>query len=170
MVSCFESNLYHDKDLFSKKGDVSSDIGIVFSGSFKSETTDVNNKTKLRALFYPAFNGVVVDWESFSNGIISDKSISSKGESIVLSISHFNLNGLCNMFPCFNDSSRSMMTVSCNAHEQLLVNLELLSLPEKIVYLKRHHPGVIFNIENKDLAFILDVNKNAFNKKKIIPS
>jgi hypothetical protein len=165
VVSCFESNLYNNKDVFSKKGDVSRVIGIVYSGSFKSETTDVNNKTKLRGLYYPAFNGVMVDWTSYSSGIISDKSITAKCESIVLSISQNDLNGLCDKYPCFSNSCRGMISNSCNAREQMLLKLEDLSLAEKKLYLEEHHPGLMYKIENKDLAFICDVGKN-FNKKK----
>ncbi len=166
VVDCFESDTYYDEDVYSAKSQKTNAIGLVYSGLFKCVQTSKLNKPKIIDLFFPKYNFVVVDWQSFLSGEASKYDIISVKTSVVLSISKSKFEKLCQEIPCINSLCRRMIYHSCTVRKELLIEYIDWDCETKRKYFDAEYPNVSNKITLIQLGEFFGVSKTSFKKKK----
>ena len=122
-------------------------------------------ENKIRAMYFEGFNNVVIDCNSFGKNNVSRFGIYSRKESTLLTISETDFNDLCRTLPLFDLIGRNMLTDSCNAHQNWLLNIEHLESDEKLKWFKANFPKEDSDFYDIEKMFLLDISKNNIKNK-----
>ncbi len=162
IISKFNCVTFKNNEEFCGQNKICGEVGIIYSGIFKAESTYANGEKKIRAMFFEPYNSVVVDCYSFENGVVSNQRIVSRIESTLLVISKYNLNYLSRTFPDFGIIMRNMLTKSCEAHKLILMEYEQLSPLQKRQKFDACFAHVIDDLTREEKAFLTGAGKNIF--------
>ncbi len=164
IVSFFKLITIEKNEIFCKKGQVNTKLGILLSGllSASYETPEKNDEVS-RFFFLPE-NFIVSDFESFTTSTPAIETIIALEKSELLVITYSDMQKLYKAVPKMNYVGREIAELSYIRAMHRIYDLQVLNAESRVKKFFNEHPDFYNRVGKQEIASYLRMNRNLITK------
>jgi CRP-like cAMP-binding protein len=164
IVSFFKLTTIEKNEIFCKKGQVNTKLGMLLSGLLSASYETPQKGDEVSRFFFLPENFIVADFESFTKSTPAKETIIALEKSELLVITYSNMQQLYATVPKMNYIGREIAELSYIRAMHRIYDLQVLNAEGRVKKFFKEHPDFYNRVGKQDIASYLRMNRNLITK------
>jgi CRP-like cAMP-binding protein len=164
IVSFFKLITVEKDEVFCKKGQVNTKLGILLSGLLSATYETPKQTNEVSRFFFLPDNFIVADFESFTRQTPARETIIALEKSEMLVISSSEMQRLYREVPKMNFVGRELAELSYIRAMHRIYDLQVLNAEGRVKKFFQDHPSFYNRVGKQEIASYLRMNRNLITK------
>lgn len=164
IVSFFKLVTIEKDEVFCKKGQVNTKLGILLSGLLSASYETPKQNDEISRFFFLPENFIVSDFESFTKSIPARETIVALEKSEMLVITYGDMRKLYKAVPKMNYVGREVAELSYIRAMHRIYDLQVLNAEGRVKKFFKDHPSFYNRVGKQEIASYLRMNRNLITK------
>lgn len=164
IVSFFKLVTIEKDEVFCKKGQVNTKLGILLSGLLSASYETPKQSDEISRFFFLPENFIVSDFESFTKSIPAKETIVALEKSEMLVITYGDMRKLYKAVPKMNYVGREVAELSYIRAMHRIYDLQVLNAEGRVKKFFQDHPSFYNRVGKQEIASYLRMNRNLITK------
>lgn len=164
IVSFFKLVTIEKDEVFCKKGQVNTKLGILLSGLLSASYETPKQNYEISRFFFLPENFIVSDFESFTKSIPAKETIVALEKSEMLVITYGDMRKLYKAVPKMNYIGREVAELSYIRAMHRIYDLQVLNAEGRVKKFFKDHPSFYNRVGKQEIASYLRMNRNLITK------
>lgn len=164
IVSFFKLVTIEKDEVFCKKGQVNTKLGILLSGLLSASYETPKQNDEISRFFFLPENFIVADFESFTKSIPARETIVALEKSEMLVITYGDMRKLYKAVPKMNYVGREVAELSYIRAMHRIYDLQVLNAEGRVKKFFKDHPSFYNRVGKQEIASYLRMNRNLITK------
>lgn len=164
IVSFFKLVTIEKDEVFCKKGQVNTKLGILLSGLLSASYETPKQNDEISRFFFLPENFIVSDFESFTKSIPARETIVALEKSEMLVITYGDMRKLYKAVPKMNYVGREVAELSYIRAMHRIYDLQVLNAEGRVKKFFQDHPSFYNRVGKQEIASYLRMNRNLITK------
>lgn len=164
IVSFFNLVTIEKDEVFCKRGQVNTKLGILLSGLLSASYETPKQNDEISRFFFLPENFIVSDFESFTKSIPARETIVALERSELLVITYGDMRKLYKAVPKMNYIGREVAELSYIRAMHRIYDLQVLNAEGRVKKFFKDHPSFYNRVGKQEIASYLRMNRNLITK------
>lgn len=164
IVSFFKLITIEKDEVFCKKGQVNTKLGILLSGLLSASYETPKQNDEISRFFFLPENFIVSDFESFTKSVPARETIVALERSELLVITYADMRKLYKAVPKMNYIGREVAEISYIRAMHRIYDLQVLNAEGRVKKFFKDHPSFYNRVGKQEIASYLRMNRNLITK------
>lgn len=164
IVSFFKLVTIEKDEVFCKKGQVNTKLGILLSGLLYASYETPKQNDEISRFFFLPENFIVSDFESFTKSVPARETIVAIEKSEMLVITYGDMRKLYKAVPKMNYIGREVAELSYIRAMHRIYDLQVLNAEGRVKKFFKDHPSFYNRVGKQEIASYLRMNRNLITK------
>ncbi len=164
IVSFFKLVTIEKDEVFCKKGQVNTKLGILLSGLLSASYETPKQNYEISRFFFLPENFIVSDFESFTKSTPAKETIVALEKSEMLVITYGDMRKLYKAVPKMNYIGREVAELSYIRAMHRIYDLQVLNAEGRVKKFFQDHPSFYNRVGKQEIASYLRMNRNLITK------